>query len=78
MCEKVRSNLLALEVRNRRFKSYRTDQVLRVSARESHTVIGFFEGLDSVKQREARILSSNIRDVGQVSQVAYRDLAGLV
>ena len=35
-------------------------QVLRVSARESHAVIGFFEGLDGVKQRGAQNPSSNI------------------
>jgi hypothetical protein len=38
----------------------------------------FFEGLCSVRQREARILSKNIRDVGQVSQVTYRVLLELV
>ena len=39
------------------FSSY---QVLRVLARERHIIIGFFEGLDSVKQRGAQNPSSNI------------------
>ena len=42
------------------------------------TIEGFFEEPTIVKQREARILSKNIRDVGQVSQVAYRVLAGFI
>ena len=45
---------------------------------EKDTIEGFFEELTIVKQREARILSKNIRDVGQVSQVAYRVLAGFI
>ena len=34
--------------------------------------------MNSVKQREARILSKKIRDVGQVFQVTYRVPAGLI
>jgi hypothetical protein len=37
-----------------RFDSCQVHQVLRVLARESHAVIGFFEGLDGVKQRGAQ------------------------
>ena len=39
---------------------------------EKDTLEFFFEEMNSVKQREARILSKNIRDVGQVFQVTYR------
>ena len=57
-------------------KLYTHDNLL--SARESHATSGFFEGPCSVKQREARILSKKIRDVGQVSQVTDHLPPGLV